>query len=158
MRIGIVGIGNPLRQDDGIGIVLLDKLMDVKNDLPHDLEYVDGGIGGMNLLHVLARFDVMILIDAVNFNGRPGELKVFTPDELRSLKPLQTLSTHVLDFFEVLRLSTQLHEEPEELYICGIQPKQVSEGMQLSPELEHLVPLLIDALKQEIMRIYQRKR
>jgi len=59
-KIGVIGIGNPLRKDDGIGIVLLEKLVEIKDDLPDDIEYIDGGTGGMNLLHLFARFDIEV--------------------------------------------------------------------------------------------------
>ena len=52
MKAGIIGVGNPLRRDDGIGIVLLEKLIEKKSDLPEGIEYIDGGTGGMNLLHI----------------------------------------------------------------------------------------------------------
>ena len=157
MKIGIIGIGNPLRQDDGIGIVLLEKLRQEKKGFPDDLEYVDGGTGGMSLLHVLVRFDIAVVVDAVDFNGKPGEYIFFNPDESRSKKPMVTTSTHGSDFFDVLRVSKQLHENPDKLYIFGIQPKTMSAGTELSSELKYAIPTFILSLKREINRIYDEK-
>ena len=50
-KIGVIGIGNPLRRDDGIGILLLEKLVERKENMPDDIEYIDGGTGGMNRNH-----------------------------------------------------------------------------------------------------------
>jgi hydrogenase maturation protease len=68
-KIGIIGLGNPLRCDDGIGLLLLQHIQKQKKILPKNIEYIDGGISGMNLLHLLAQFDTVLLIDAVDFKG-----------------------------------------------------------------------------------------
>ena len=90
-KVGVIGIGNPLRRDDGIGIVLLEKLVERRNELPENIEFINGGIGGMNLLHILARYDVVVVIDAVNFDGEVGESKLFKSEDVNSQKiPINT--------------------------------------------------------------------
>jgi len=158
MRAGVIGIGNPLRRDDGIGIVLLEKLIEKKNDLPSDIEYVDGGTGGMNLLHMLALFDVVLIIDAVNFNGRPGEPKLFRPEDVQSKKASINIPTHETDILKIIHLSKELGEIPDELFIFGIQPKDTSQGDGLSSDLHEAVSSLTLNLQKEIKRIFNSKR
>jgi len=158
MKAGIIGIGNPFRRDDGIGIVLLEKLIEKKNNLPQNIEYIDGGTGGMNLLHMLALFDVALIIDAVNFNGHPGESKLFKSEDVISKKPPMNMSTHESDILKIIHLSKELGEIPDELFIFGIQPKDVSQGDNLSPELQKVVASLTSSLQNEITNIFDGKR
>jgi hydrogenase maturation protease len=85
-KIGIIGLGNPLRRDDGIGLLLLQHLQTQKKNLPKNIEYIDGGTSGMNLLHLLAQFDVVMLIDAVDFKGKPGDARVFSLNDIQNQK------------------------------------------------------------------------
>jgi len=158
MKAGIIGVGNPLRRDDGIGIVLLEKLIEKKDDLPEDIEYIDGGTGGMNLLHILALFDVALIIDAVNLNGRPGESKLFKSEDVCSKKSPINISTHESDVLKIIHLSKELGEIPDQLFIFGVQPKDVSQGDNLSPELQKSIPLLMSNLQNEITKIFDEKR
>ena len=157
-KIGVIGIGNPLRRDDGIGIVLLEKLIERKDELSSNTELIDGGTGGMNLLHLLARFDIAIILDAVNFDGHPGELRLFTLGEVRSKKISLNISTHESDFLKVIQLSKELEEQPDELFIFGIQPKDTSFGKGLSPELQRNIELLLIRLQTEIKTIFNKNK
>lgn len=157
MHIGVIGLGNPLQQDDGIGIVLVNKLNEQKNNLPPTIEYIDGGTGGMSLLHLFTRFDLVFILDAVDFGGKPAETRLCTPDELLSKKTPVMVSTHETDVMNVLRLAKELNQYPQELYIFGVQPKTISPGMRLSLELERAVPLLVETVQKKIMILSQRK-
>jgi hydrogenase maturation protease len=158
MKAGIIGVGNPLRRDDGIGIVLLEKLIEKKSDLPEGIEYIDGGTGGMNLLHILALFDVALIIDAVNLNGCPGESKLFKSEEVCSKKSSINISTHESDTLKIINLSKELGEIPDQLFIFGVQPKDISQGDNLSPELQKTVAALTVSLQNEIENIFDEKR
>jgi hydrogenase maturation protease len=158
MKAGIIGVGNPLRRDDGIGIVLLEKIIEKKNDLPEGIEYIDGGTGGMNLLHILALFDVALIIDAVNFNGRPGESKLFKSEDICSKKSSINMSTHETDILKIINLSKELGEAPNNLFVFGVQPKDTSHGDDLSPELQKAVSSLTLSLQNEITNIFDGKR
>ncbi len=149
-KIGIIGLGTPLRRDDGIGIVLLELLVKRKKEFPKNIEFIDGGTGGMNLLHLLARFDTVLLIDAVDFKGRPGEVRVFSLKDIQSQKKPVMASTHDPDFLNLLRLSQELKELPETLVIFGVQPRSVSHGMGLSKEIETVLDDLYLKLQKEI--------
>ena len=149
-KIGIIGIGNILRKDDGVGIVLLERLQKQKKELPKNIEFIDGGTGGMNLLHLLAQFDIVLLIDAVDFKARPGQARVFRLKDIQSQKKPVMMSTHDPDFLNLLRLSQELKELPETLVIFGVQPRNVSHGMGLSKEIETVLDDLYLKLQKEI--------
>lgn len=155
-NIGVIGIGNPLRRDDGIGIVLLEKLIERKDELPSDIEFIDGGTSGMNLLHLLARFDIVVIIDAVNFNGNIGESKLFTTGEVYSKKTRFNISTHESDFLKIIHLSKELGENPDEIFIFGVQPKDTSHGQDFSLDLQQKIEPLLISLQNEITSIFNK--
>jgi hydrogenase maturation protease len=83
----ILGVGNPLRRDDGIGpevIRLLTEEKTKKNrmyELPYDVDLLDGGTDGLGLIEYLKEYKKVIIIDAVEMKLAPGTVKVFTPEE-----------------------------------------------------------------------------
>jgi len=155
-NIGIIGLGNPLRHDDGIGLILLDFVRHHKKEFGDRITIIDGGNGGMNLLHVLARFDVVFLIDAVDFEGKPGDTRLFTEEQIQSKKTPITLSTHDSDFLNVISLSKELHELPDILVLFGIQPHDVSYGTGLSDQLIYSLDTLSMKLKKEIQNLIEK--
>lgn len=150
-KIGIIGIGNPLRKDDGIGIVLLQRLQQRKKAYPKNVEFVDGGTGGMDLLHLLAQFNRVLIIDAVDFKGHPGEVRVFGLEAIQRKKTKVAISTHDSDFLNVLRLSNKLKELPRTLVIFGVQPRDVSPGFVLSEDITKVLDHLCRMLHKEIL-------
>jgi hydrogenase maturation protease len=149
-KTAVIGIGNPLRRDDGIGIILLEKLVEKKDNLSENLEYIDGGTGGMNLLHLLASYDKVLIIDAVDFKGKPGDYKIFKSNKVISQKQSIDFSTHESDMLKIIKLSKKLDECPDEILIFGIQPKDVSYGQNLSDEIKQVIDLIIKNLEKEI--------
>ncbi len=137
-KIGIIGIGNILMGDDGVGVELL-RLLQEEN-LPRGVNVVNIGTNAMAMLHNLARFDAAIILDAVDFNGIPGQALVFSPDEVSTKKELLRLSTHESDVLNIIRLSRNLDECPEDIKIFAIQPFCMDRGKGLSPQVESLLP------------------
>lgn len=135
-KTAIIGIGNTLRKDDSLGLVLIEKLKEKKQELPEGIELIEGGLGGMVLLHYLADFDVVFMIDAVEFGGKPGELRFFEKEDVISKKVKISFSTHENDFLKILSMSERLNEIPEKIYIFGIQPKDMGLGCDLTAEIE----------------------
>ena len=86
-RLAVIGVGNPLVADEGVGIAVIEELG--KRDLPDSVELVDAGSAGMSLLHIIKDYDAVIIIDAADFGGEPGEVRTFTPDEVRSVKAMR---------------------------------------------------------------------
>lgn len=146
----IIGLGNPIKGDDGIGIRLIKEIEG--KDLPPDVKVFDAGTRGMRTLHLLNDSERAVIVDAVHFGGEPGDSVFFTPEEVKSLN--RSESTHDINFLEVLKLSRALDEEPEELVIMGIEPKDTSFGKGVSSELEDRLPELVDDLFKKAMEVF----
>jgi len=146
----VIGIGNPLRCDDAIGILLLEKLLEKKDSLPENVEFIDGGTGGMNLLHILEKYNNVLIIDAVDFEGKPGDFKIFNTDEVISHKTPVRFSTHETDFIKIIKILEKIGKRPDEILVFGIQPKNISFGQNLSGELIDIIQDLFLKLEEEI--------
>lgn len=146
----IIGLGNQLKGDDGIGILLVREIE--KKELASNIEVFDAGIRGLRLLHLLKDLEKALIVDAVRFGGEPGDSVFFSPDEVESLNEFQ--STHDMDFLEVLELSKTLEEEPDGIVIMGVEPKDTSFGESISPELKHRLPQLVEDLSKKAVEMF----
>ena len=150
----VIGIGNPLRSDDGIGIVLLEKLRQQKKKLLPDLDLIDGGTGGMNLVHILEKYDKVLIVDAVDFGVNPGDIKVFNILDVKSDKIPVAFSTHEDDLLKIIKLSKELKKCPDNIIIFGIQPKNVSFGQKITEEINRSIEFIFKELEKEIFSLF----
>lgn len=157
-RTLVLGLGNPIMGDDGVGVAAIQRL---RNDwvLPAEVEVVDGGTWGMNLLPLIERAERLVLIDAINTNAPPGALTVLERHELPRYFALK-LSPHQIDLREVLALAELRGALPRELVALGIQPATVELQTELSPPVEaalgKLVDLVVDRLEATGHRVPRR--
>lgn len=128
----VIGLGNPLMGDDGIGLELLARLQRDWSFVP-DVIFLDGGTWGMNLLPAIEDAGQVLFLDAVNAGRDPG-----TPLRLeRSAIPRWLsikLSPHQIDLKEVLALAELRGTLPEQTVVVGVQPGSIDLRTSLSPE------------------------
>ena len=151
-EIGIIGIGNPLRRDDGIGIYLLNKLIKSNFSKKEKISFIDGGTGGFTLIHRLADFKKILIIDAIDFNNKPGETIFIKYKENHNYKLKNKISTHENDIFKIIELSKFLNH-PTEIFLFGIQPKDLSYGTNFSDIIDKKLDLIFKKLTSKIMEI-----
>jgi hydrogenase maturation protease len=142
--------------DDGAGIEVLEALR--KMTLPAGVEILDCGTGGMALLHTLADLDGVVIADAVNFGGTPGEVKTFSPDDAVSVKELKRLTLHEGDVFETLVLARRLGQCPKKVVICAIQPRRIEPRQGMTREVEESVPELAAHVRRALRGLFKRSR
>lgn len=152
-KIGVIGLGNPLRRDDGIGIVLLEKLVKHRHKLPRNIQFIDGGTGGMNIFHMLVQFDIVLIIDAAFFNDIPGYGRFLTLQEIKNNRISFVSLTHEFDIFRVINLAKELKKAPKHILFFCIQPKDTSFGTELSKEMQQNVKELLKKLIIELKKI-----
>jgi len=142
----VIGIGNPMMGDDGIGPRLIAEL---EGTVP-GFDLVDIGTGGVQLVHILARYDAVILIDAADMGLPPGECRTFSPDDIVSLKQTRAYSPHDWDLLRSVQLSRSLGEAPGRILVFAVQPSSVEMREGVSPELEREVPRYVVELRRSI--------
>ncbi len=143
----VLGIGNILLRDEGVGVRVIEQMQ--KMHLPDDVELVDGGTAGADLLDVLAERCKVIVIDAIQADCEPATVLRFTADEL--IRPDGVgMSLHELGLGEALIMTKQLGCAPKDVVVFGIKPKDTGCGLDLSEEIAALVPEVIELVLREI--------
>jgi hydrogenase maturation protease len=130
----VIGLGNLLLSDEGIGIHLIRKLSEHQDKFP-SVEFIDAGTGGMNVLHLIANRKKVVIIDCVKMGKKPGTIKRFEPADVQTVKKMMHFSLHEADILRIINLSTQLGECPNQIIILGIEPESLELGQKLSKTL-----------------------
>ena len=143
----VLGIGNILLRDEGVGVRVIEQMQEMH--LPDDVELVDGGTGGADLLEVLAERQKVIVIDAVQAHCQPGTVLRFTAEGLVQTNRA-SMSLHEIGLAESLMMARQLGCAPQEVVIFGIKTKTTECGLELSEEVRASVPKVIELTLSEI--------
>jgi len=132
-KLTVLGIGNILMSDDGVGVRVMEAVRDAR-EWGQDVEFIDGGAGGLGLLNVIEDAQAMIVFDAADMGLSAGQFRVITPEQA-SADTQGRISMHDAPFLETLALCEQFFRRPEEVLILAIQPKIVDFGRGFSDEL-----------------------
>jgi hydrogenase maturation protease len=130
----VLGLGNPLIGDEGVGVVLVQEFMQVEADYP-SVDFVDAGTGGLAILHQMDGRVKAILVDCAFMGEAPGMIRRFTLDQVASVKPLLGLSMHEGDLVRIVEMARTLGQCPREVVFFGIEPQAVAPGSTFSEPL-----------------------
>jgi len=146
----VLGVGNPLMGDDGLGIAAVAQLRD-RWDAAPGVMIVDGGTWGMNLLPVIEQARRLLIIDAIDRGLESGSRVALERDEIPRYFG-RTLSPHQLDLREVLALAELRGTLPRETLAMGIQPDRVELSLNLSSIVESRLPGLLSDVENLLRR------
>ena len=126
----VLGLGNLVHGDDGVGIHAI-GLLQKEARVPSGAVLMDGGTQGLNLISHISGFQRLLVIDAVDAGKEPGTLVRLDGDALQTLpgKP----SVHQLGFADLMIAMKLLGEPPEEVVVIGVQPQSTDWSAELSP-------------------------
>ena len=145
----VLGLGNPLMADEGIGTKLIEKLNSAcGSDARAD--FIDAGTGGMTVLTYIAGREKAIIIDCALMGTEPGTIKRFTPEDVQTVKKLSHLSLHDSDIIKVIELSKQLGECPKEVVFFGIEPQTIEQKMELTELIESKLEEYVSMILKEV--------
>ena len=146
-KIVIVGLGNLLLRDEGVGIHLVRALG--KGDLGYtNVEIIDGGTSS-DIVSLVEGADKLVIIDAVKGGDKPGTVYRFGIDGVNS-HSLTRSSVHQLDIVDNLRLLELLGRGPKSTVIIGIEPETVDCGLELSSEVQNKMAEIAGLVRKEI--------
>lgn len=146
----VLGLGNPLMADEGIGIYLIERLAACAAECP-GVDFLDAGTGGMSVLHLIEGRARAIFIDCAFMGQEPGTLRRFTPQEVRSAKVLAHQSLHEADLLRLISLAEQLGQCPGQVVIFGIEPQVVEPRQGISAVLLEKTEDYLSAIRSELM-------
>jgi hydrogenase maturation protease len=149
----ILGLGNPILTDDGIGIHVVRAL--AAKSLPPDVDCAEASIGGLRLLDILAGYERIVIVDAIQIpGGKPGELYPLHPDDVRA--SLHAGSTHDLTLPGALKLGRSLKmnlPEDRAIKIVAIQVEDViTLKEECTPAVKAAIPRAVNAVLAELER------
>lgn len=149
-RILVLGVGNILLRDEGVGVRVIEKLQSIY-DFSSNVELMDGGTLGLKLLDPISQADYLIVVDAVQ-NGRPPGTLYRLPAEELEKRIVFKSSLHQLSLVETLVYSEMLGHRPQAV-IIGVEPQDISPwGLELTPIVEARTAELCTRVLAEIER------
>ena len=146
----IMGAGNILMKDDGIGVHAVRALLG-HEDIPDNVEIVDAGTAGADCLLQYPDTERLIIIDAVLGGGKPGTMYRLSPDDFRQA-PQCKMSLHQMSLMDSLDASRLLGTQPREIIIIGVEPAVIAEGMgmtrRVASQLSKIVEIVLRLTSQ----------
>lgn len=159
MNVLVLGVGSILMTDDGIGVRAVEELQR-RFHIPDNVEVIDGGTSGLDLLPYLADRDYLIIIDAVKSGAPPGTVLMAEGEDVPA-RFRTRISPHQLGISELLAAAMLTGELPKQLVLFGIEPKTIEMGLCLSPEvragLDKMLTVVADYLHTIGCRIEPRE-
>ena len=151
MRTLILGLGNSILRDDGVGPRLVQELRGKISDPTVELR--ETSLSGLNLLESISGFGYVIVIVAVQSGGTPGQIYWLTPEDIGDQGEYAYLH-HNMGFLKMLELGKNLSlPVPEEISILAIEAEDVSTfGEDLTPEVEKVIPAAVKLVLSEIAK------
>jgi hydrogenase maturation protease len=150
--IRILGVGNVLCTDDGLGPYAI-KALEAQFDFPEGVEVLDVGTPGLDFTPYLADALMVIVLDTVKGDQPPGTLRLLRDREIVAKPPPSRMSPHEPGLREAL-MATELAEmSPEEILLIGVIPESTEQGTKLTEAVRSAVPSVVDAVVAELERL-----
>ncbi len=148
MAVLIMGIGNYLMGDEGVGVHVAQRL--AKETLPEGVDVLDGGTGGFFLMEYFENYPVVILIDATLDDRPTGTIRVIEPRFAADFP--RAMSTHDIGLRDLVEGLAILGKMPK-IYLFAVSIEMIqSQQIELSPELERVMPELLEQVKNMALR------
>jgi hydrogenase maturation protease len=148
--IVVLGLGNVLRRDEGLGIRALQMLQE-RYALSREVQLVDGGTLGLELLAYLEDARRLLVLDAALTDGPPGALIRLAGEDVPAFLGMRA-SPHEIGLADLLAVLRLRDLETEEVVVLGMQPEVIELGWELSPAISARLELLVDMAVSELER------
>lgn len=149
MRVVVLGVGNILMSDEGVGVHAVNRLAE-EYDLPAEIEVIDGGTSGMDCLDRIAEADLLLLADCMRSKDKaPGTITRLADEEINAWFRTR-ISPHQVGLSDVLAACCFHGISPKKVVLLGVQPQSFDTSMELTPVIAAVLPELIEKLVVEI--------
>ncbi|MBD3728203.1 MAG: HyaD/HybD family hydrogenase maturation endopeptidase [Sphingomonadales bacterium] len=134
----ILGIGNTLQADDGVGVHVVAALE--KMDLPGDVAFRDGGTIGLSLLAEIEDCDSLVVVDAMKLDAKPGTIALYEGDEIQAQLGGKKRTAHEVAVSDLLAAAALMGCTPRHMALVGIQPGRVGWGLEAEGAVAEAIP------------------
>lgn len=148
MRAVVLGVGNVILADEGVGVRVVEAL-ERDYAVPEGVTVIDAGTSGMEMLEDMSNLDFLLVVDAIAAGKAPGELVQLRGDEVPVFFR-RNLSPHGIGLSDVLASLEFLGAEPKETVILGVQPTSLELSTELTPAIAARVPELVAQVVDEL--------
>jgi hydrogenase maturation protease len=149
----VLGLGNPLHQDDGLGVVAVQLLSE--RELPPGVSVKEAGTPGWGLASWFEGWSHVILIDAACMGCSPGTWRRFGTEDVRLVGQREFYSLHEPGLANGLALAEALDALPEDITFYCIEPESTREGDALSPSVKRTLPEFVDHIYKELWKRHE---
>jgi hydrogenase maturation protease len=147
----VLGLGNVLLQDDGVGAAAV-SLLSRRYDAPSGVRVLDGGTLGLALLPYLETADALFLIDAVRTDGRPGGIVRLDGEDVAPAVATR-LSPHQVGVADLLDGARWLERYPGRVILLGLVPHSMDLAVGLTPDVQAALPALVECIVDEARQL-----
>jgi hydrogenase maturation protease len=148
MKTLILGIGNILLGDEGIGVWVVESLRRCYQ-FPSSATVLEGGTLGLDLLPQLQDVSRLLVVDAVQLGGEPGEIVRLEGDDVPRAIDVK-VSPHQIGIKELLATARLMGCEPPKVVLWGMEPERVQPGADFSPKIAQALPQLQTSVLDEL--------
>ncbi len=146
----ILGVGNLILSDEGVGVRVIERLQE-EYELPEDVQVLDGGTLGLDLLYYLEGVQHLLIVDAVETGQGPGSLIRLDGEDVPAFLSIK-MSPHQIGIPDMLFAAKLRDIYPPEVVLLGVQPEVLETGLELSPLVAAQVSPLVDQIRGELER------
>lgn len=144
--VAIIGIGNILRKDDGIGVHVVNELE--KEGLTSTIQLVDGGTSTLDMLGYFLDYERIIVVDCLKAGYEPGTIYKIKAEDIKNYKK-ESLSIHDVQILDVVKMANMMDRFPS-VVIFGIEPKEIEFDLEMSEVMKSKIPEVIKLIKKEL--------
>lgn len=144
----VLGVGNKLMSDEGVGVHVIERLAS-KYRLPEEVQVLDGGTLGLDLLYYLEGVENLLIVDAAETGRQAGTMIRLQNEEVPAFMSIK-ISPHQMGVPDMLAAAKLKDIFPRRLVLWGIQPDHITLSLDLSPVLASKVDALTDKLVEEL--------
>lgn len=145
-KYAVIGIGNILRKDDGVGVHVIKEL---EKQLDNSfVELVDGGTSTLDMLGYFLDYDKVVVIDCLRAGYEPGTIYKIKTEEIKDYNK-ENLSIHDVQILDVVKIANMFGKHPQ-VMIFGVEPKEISFDLEISDTIKNKIPEVVNLVKLEL--------
>ena len=150
MKTLVLGLGNPILRDDGVGLLIVQRLMPLLAGRPEvkvDVDYW----GGLRLMERMVGFERVVIVDAICTGAVPGTVHVLSPEDMPTQRSASAHDVNLSTALELGRRAGAALPANANITLIGIEAAEVLEfGEKPTPEVEVAVPQAVEAVLEAL--------
>lgn len=143
-KLAVVGVGNPIMGDDGLGERIVEELEELPETDTEDVTLTHAGTTAFFALEAMSGCEEAVVIDALATGEEPGTIQRYRWVDGSFAGDVPEITMHDFSFVEALHAGREAYDLPDELLIFGVEPERIEASMELSEPVEEAVPELVE--------------